>query len=705
MAGTHRRAIMKRLLVANRGEIALRVMRTAKRMGITTVAVYSDIDRNSTFVNYADEAYPLPGTSPKDTYLNQDRIFEICKTYAIDAVHPGYGFLSENAEFAQRCIDNDITFIGPLASSISAMGDKAAAKKLMDEAGVPLVPGYHGEEQDTAFLFNEAQKIGFPLLIKASAGGGGKGMRAVEASDQFEASLQAAKREALNAFGDDKVLLEKLIIKPRHVEVQVFFDGQGNGVYLFDRDCSIQRRHQKVIEEAPAPKLSDDTRKRMGEAALDCGRKIQYKGAGTVEFLVDFQENFYFMEMNTRLQVEHPVTELITGQDLVEWQIRIASGGLLPVSQDKLKIKGHAIEVRLYAESPANNFLPSIGHLKQVSYPEPHYSFEQPATFNDCFLRVDSGIELGNSITQYYDPMIAKVISWGPSREKAIEHLAGKLRHTLISGVETNNGFLVNTLKHPDFIAANLSTNFIADNEEALIPESIADTNLLGAVTALHWNRKTEQLASSRYETSESSPWNTADLWSLNGSRTETFEFWLNKENLTTSISSPRFFGSKKGTFLLSFKNQQTEITYQITSDETLEIRNQGILREYHYFIDTNQIVVFVDGYGIALETPDDSTLVQHHGDQHGNSLSAPMGGTIVKVLCDEGEQVVKDQPLLVMEAMKMEHTIKAPDQGVVNRLLCREKETVSAQQLLIEFLSAQEMESIHDNKQTGTAG
>ncbi|OZG73384.1 hypothetical protein BTA51_10165 [Hahella sp. CCB-MM4] len=703
---------MKRLLVANRGEIALRVMKTARKMGITTIAVYSDIDRNAPFVQFADEAYALPGTSPKDTYLNQDRLFEICKTHSIDAVHPGYGFLSENADFAQRCIDNDITFIGPLASSISAMGDKAAAKKLMDEAGVPLVPGYHGENQDSAFLLEEAQKIDFPLLIKASAGGGGKGMRAVEAASEFEDALQAAKREALNAFGDDKVLLEKLIIQPRHVEVQVFFDSQGNGVYLFDRDCSIQRRHQKVIEEAPAPNLSANTRRLMGEAALDCGRKIQYRGAGTVEFLVDYQENFYFMEMNTRLQVEHPVTELITGQDLVEWQIRIARGESLPLDQESLSIKGHAVEVRLYAESPENNFLPSIGHLKQVTFPEPHYffeqphqSFEQPAESRARFLRVDSGIEAGNSITQHYDPMIAKVVAWGPSREESVAYLAEKLRHTLISGVETNNGFLVKTLEHPDFVAARFSTNFIAENEPDLIPAIEPDSDLMGVVTALHWNLKSQQLGSSRYETFDSSPWNTADLWSMNGQRTATFEFWLNNENLTTSIHSPRSFGQRKGSFSLSFDHQTTEIDFDIVSENTLTIRADGKLREYHYFIDTNQIVVFVDGYGVTLETPDDSTLVQHHGDHQGNALSAPMGGTIVKVLCDEGATVEKGQALVVMEAMKMEHTIKAPDQGVVNRLLCREKETVSAQQLLIEFLSSQDLDLPQNNAQTGTTG
>ncbi|WP_020408180.1 acetyl/propionyl/methylcrotonyl-CoA carboxylase subunit alpha [Hahella ganghwensis] len=695
---------MKRLLAANRGEIALRVMMTARKMGITTIAIYSDIDRDAPFVNFADEAYPLSGTSPTDTYLNQDKIFDLCRLHMIDAVHPGYGFLSENAVFAQRCEDHGISFIGPLASSISAMGDKAAAKRLMEEAGVPLVPGYHGDNQDIAALRQEAAKIGFPVLIKASAGGGGKGMRAVETSAEFEDSLQAAKREAQNAFGDDKVLLEKLILQPRHVEVQVFFDQKGNGVYLFDRDCSIQRRHQKVIEEAPAPNLSTETRKSMGEAALDCGRKIRYRGAGTVEFLLDEQENFYFMEMNTRLQVEHPVTELVTGQDLVEWQIRVARGEDLPLTQDQLKLSGHAVEVRLYAESPTNNFLPSIGRLTKVTFPEPHLRFNQPDHAADKFLRIDSGIATGCEISQHYDPMIAKVITWATDRRQAILHLAEQLKHTLITGVESNNGFLVKALEHSDFLDGKLSTKFITENEQDLLPDESVSLPLISTATALYWNRVASRLSSSRYEDHESSPWNSAELWSLYGTRSNAFEFWLNGKEINVRLTSPRTYSDSSGAFELSFEGHKCEIDYHILDDDTLATRVDGKLREYHYFIDNNQIVVFIDGHGVTIELPNDSSLVQHHGDHAEGTLTAPMGGTIIKVLCEEGQQVEKDQPLLVMEAMKMEHTIKAPDQGRVHKLLCKEKDTVSSQQLLIELQTLDEQEP-SNNKQFGTTG
>ncbi|MFP5440541.1 MAG: acetyl/propionyl/methylcrotonyl-CoA carboxylase subunit alpha, partial [Gammaproteobacteria bacterium] len=415
--------MLKKILVANRGEIAVRVMRTARRLGIKTVAVYSDADANAQHRLQADEAVHLPGNLPRETYLVVDRIIAAAKATGADAIHPGYGFLSENAAFAQACRDAGLVFIGPPPSAIAAMGSKSAAKQLMEAAGVPLVPGYHGDAQDDALLLKEAQRIGFPVLLKAAAGGGGKGMRAVMHEREFAEALASARREAMHSFSDDHMLVEKYLLQPRHVEIQVFCDRHGNGVYLFERDCSIQRRHQKIVEEAPAPGMSADLRKKMGDAAVKAAKAISYEGAGTVEFLLDVTGDFYFMEMNTRLQVEHPVTEFITGQDLVEWQLRVAAGEKLPLAQDELKINGHAIEVRICAEDTDAGFLPSTGVLSL---------FVPPLTATHT--RLDTGVVQGDRITPYYDPMIAKLICHGATRKEAIKHLVEALRATCIAG-------------------------------------------------------------------------------------------------------------------------------------------------------------------------------------------------------------------------------------------------------------------------------
>ncbi|MFN7097754.1 MAG: acetyl/propionyl/methylcrotonyl-CoA carboxylase subunit alpha, partial [Gammaproteobacteria bacterium] len=438
------------ILIANRGEIACRVMRTAKRMGLRCIAVYSDADAHAPHVKMADEAYHLGPAPARTSYLDAEKILAIAKLSNADAIHPGYGFLSENAEFAKQCETAGIIFIGPPASAITAMGSKSNAKQLMEKAGVPLIPGYHGKDQSAAAFIKAAEKIGYPVLLKAAAGGGGKGMRVVNQASEMEIALAAAKREGLSSFGDDYILVEKYLAKPRHVEIQVFSDQHHHHLYLYERDCSIQRRHQKIIEEAPAPDMTDKLRSAMGAAAVACAKAIGYVGAGTIEFLLDEDGQFYFMEMNTRLQVEHPVTEMITGLDLVEWQLRVAAGEKMPLTQAQIPLHGHAIEVRIYAEDPAHDFLPSIGTI--------HY-LQQPQLQN--WLRVDTGVETGSQISQYYDPMIAKLIVWGESRTEAILRLLQALAHYHVCGVQTNLALLANIASHPDYQTAKVFTHFI----------------------------------------------------------------------------------------------------------------------------------------------------------------------------------------------------------------------------------------------------
>ena len=452
--------MFSKILIANRGEIACRVIRTARRLGIHTVAVYSDADAKALHVEMADEAINIGPAPARDSYLRAEAILDAAKRTGAEAIHPGYGFLSENAAFAEACADAGVVFIGPPASSIRAMGGKSEAKALMETAGVPLVPGYHGEDQSPELLRAEAKRIGFPVLIKASAGGGGKGMRVVTSLEEFDDQLNGAKREAINSFGDDRVLIERYVTRPRHVEIQVFADTQGNCVYLFERDCSIQRRHQKVVEEAPAPNLDPHTRRRMGEAAVAAAKAIGYVGAGTVEFLLDEDGSFFFMEMNTRLQVEHPVTEYITGQDLVEWQLRVAAGGPLPLNQDQLSIHGHAIEVRLYAEDPQKGFLPQTGRLEHLVFPP-----------EDAFVRVDTGVRSGDAISIHYDPMIAKLIVWADDRSSAVRRLRTALSQTQVVGLGANTEFLLAIASHPAFLAADLDTGFIERHETDLLPE------------------------------------------------------------------------------------------------------------------------------------------------------------------------------------------------------------------------------------------
>ncbi|MFZ5722812.1 MAG: acetyl/propionyl/methylcrotonyl-CoA carboxylase subunit alpha [Pseudomonadota bacterium] len=628
--------MLKKILVANRGEIAVRVMRTARRLGIPTVAVHSDADTHAQHRLQADEAVHLPGNLPRETYLVIEKIIAAAKQTGADAIHPGYGFLSENAKFAQACRDAGLIFIGPPPSAIEAMGSKSAAKRLMENAGVPLVPGYHGKEQSDALLLQEARRIGFPVLLKAAAGGGGKGMRAVMAESGFAEALASARREAMNSFGDDTMLAEKYLQQPRHVEVQVFCDRHGNGVYLFERDCSIQRRHQKIVEEAPAPGMTPELRRKMGEAAVKAARAIGYEGAGTIEFLLDVTGDFYFMEMNTRLQVEHPVTEFITGQDLVEWQIRVAAGEQLPLTQEQLKIAGHAIEVRICAEDTDAGFLPSTGRLAL---------FTPPAT--STHTRLDTGVVEGDAITPYYDPMIAKLICHGATRDEAIARLLVALRTTCIAGPATNIAYLHRVVGSAAFRAADLDTRFI-ERHAAVLQADPALVGRAAAAAAIQVVRQQQPLAGN--DGDRWSPWNAVDGWEAGGAR-------------ITPVM---------------LRHGSDLHRHRIAADA------QPDTRATVHRID-DQVHVWLDGEHIRFALPD-----SHGGDEgeHADDCRAPMHGRIVALLAAPGAQVKRGDPLVVMEAMKMEHTIRAPHDGTLETLPCQPGALVDEGTVLATFVA-----------------
>src|SRR6266545_3421061 len=512
-----------KILIANRGEIACRVIRTARRLGIRTVAVHSEADANARHVRLADEAVHIGPAAARESYLVGARIIEAARATGAQAIHPGYGFLSENADFAEACEKAGVVFIGPPASAIRAMGSKSAAKALMQQAGVPLTPGYHGAEQDPALLAREAKRIGYPVLIKASAGGGGKGMRRVDAPADFEAALASCKREAMQAFGDDRVLVERYVLRPRHVEIQVFGDRHGGCVHLFERDCSVQRRHQKVLEEAPAPGLTPERRAAMGAAAVEAAKAVGYVGAGTVEFIVEPSGGFYFMEMNTRLQVEHPVTEMITGLDLVEWQLRVAAGEPLPLRQEQVQIDGHAIEARIYAEDPERGFLPSTGRLLHLAAPEASYH-----------VRIDAGVEEGDEISPHYDPMIAKLIVWDASRERALARMRAALAQLRIVGVANNVEFLARLVASPAFAAGDLDTDLIERESEFLFPASRETPQEVWLLAALAELEREQREVPSPAETR--SPWDARDGWRLNSRASRTLTLRLGEVQQEVSV-------------------------------------------------------------------------------------------------------------------------------------------------------------------------
>ena len=664
--------MFSKILVANRGEIACRVIRTARRMGIATVAVYSDADRDALHVSMADEAVHIGPAPPRDSYLRIDRILDACRVTQAKAVHPGYGFLSENAAFARACADNGITFIGPPAPAIESMGSKSAAKSIMEDAGVPLVPGFHESGPSDEQLAAAAGEIGYPVLLKAVAGGGGKGMRVVSDAGEFDAALAAAKREAASSFGNDEMLVEKYLQAPRHVEVQVFCDQSGGAVYLFERDCSVQRRHQKVIEEAPAPGVSPKLRENMGETALRAARAIAYEGAGTVEFLLDRDGSFYFMEMNTRLQVEHPVTEMITGQDLVEWQIRVAAGEPLPLGQDELRIQGHAFEARIYAEDPDNDFLPSTGTLGYLQPPE-----------ESTHVRVDTGVLQGDEVSVYYDPMIAKLVVWDESRDRALARLARALMDYRVSGVRSNISFLYNLALSRPFKNAELDTCFIENHHDLLFHSSGSDRVQDLPLASLYLLLRMEAVARSRAGVNDPwSPWNSSGAWRLNQPFIHSGAIVLNGTEYSVPVEE--IGTGEQRRFLISVENKTVMAAGELAGN-TLYADIDGYRQKVEIVPHDGMYTLFSrhGAMQFALAQPD---LGQDDGHAEGDEFSAPMHGVVVKVLVEADSFVKQGQPLLIMEAMKMEHTICAPRDGQVREFYFQAGEQVGGGEELLEF-------------------
>ncbi|MBL8267963.1 acetyl/propionyl/methylcrotonyl-CoA carboxylase subunit alpha [Steroidobacter sp.] len=648
-----------KILIANRGEIACRVIATCRKLGIRTVAVYSEADAGARHVRLADEAYCVGPAASRESYLRIERIVEVCKQSGAQAVHPGYGFLSENENFAKACEENGIVFIGPPVKSIRAMGSKSAAKALMQEAKVPLVPGYHGNDQDPALLQREADRIGYPVLIKASAGGGGKGMRVVNATDEFTAALASCQREARTSFGDDRVLIEKYLQQPRHIEIQVFADKAGHTISLNERDCSAQRRHQKVVEEAPAPSVDAKQRAAMGRAACDAARAVGYVGAGTVEFIADSQGNFYFMEMNTRLQVEHPVTEMITGLDLVEWQLRVASGEDLPLTQEQVPLNGHSIEVRIYAEEPEKGFLPSVGRLVYFKTPQP-----------SAHVRLDTGVEQGDEITPHYDPMIAKLIVWDRTREAAIERMLGALADTHIVGVGQNVNFLSRLVGHRAFREGRVDTGLIERERAELIP---AATNLPAEVFQV---AALAQLSSERTAADQAaSPWSIADGWRINGAQRRTLQFSVGEQTENVAL---RYTPTG---YLIGDEPARV----QRLSDASLRISLGQRHLETTVVPQGEQLHVFLRGAHHAITYVDPLIHAGESEETHGG-LTAPMPGKIIALLAEPGAEVAKGAPLLVMEAMKMELTVFAPSKGKLVSYLCSAGDQVKEGVPLVDF-------------------
>ena len=667
-----KRSMFGKLLVANRGEIACRVIRTAHRMGIRTVAVYSQADADSRHVALADAACLIGAASASESYLCGERIIEAALRSGAQAIHPGYGFLSENEGFAQAVGDAGLVFIGPPASAIRAMGDKSAAKAIMAHAQVPLVPGYHGERQEPAFLEKEAARVGYPVLIKACAGGGGKGMRVVERAADFRAALDACRREARAAFGDERVLLEKYLLQPRHVEVQVFADRHGNCIHLFERDCSVQRRHQKVIEEAPAPGMTEARRRAMGEAAVAAARAIDYVGAGTVEFIVDAAGRFHFMEMNTRLQVEHPVTEMITGQDLVEWQIRIAAGERLPLAQEELSIRGHAIEARIYAEDPDRGFLPSIGRITHMRAPA-----------GSAQVRIDTGIREGDEIPPWYDPMIAKLIVWDSDRPAALHRMRSALEDFHIAGPATNIDFLVRLLSSGAFAEGDLDTGLIERLRTELFPPRTGAGIEVLALATLAELLAHEQAASEAARASADpwSPWSLTDGWRVNQDNHRVVVF---REDGHSTAITVHYRG--RG-YEMEFGGRHRRLSGRRLENGRIAAQLDDMSFSGSVVIAGSRCDVFFAGGHSVLELHD-PLLHEVPADAHDGGLTAPMPGKVIAILAEAGATVEKGAPLLIIEAMKMEHNILAPARGRVLELHFQVGESVGEGAALIAFES-----------------
>ncbi|OPJ78993.1 methylcrotonoyl-CoA carboxylase subunit alpha, mitochondrial isoform A [Patagioenas fasciata monilis] len=653
---------IRKILIANRGEIACRVMRTAKKMGVKSVAVYSEADRNSMHVAMADEAYCIGPAPSQQSYLAMQKIMQVAKVSAAQAIHPGYGFLSENTEFAELCKQEGIIFIGPPSSAIRDMGIKSTSKAIMSAAGVPVVEGYHGEDQSDECLKEHAKRIGYPVMIKAVRGGGGKGMRIAHSEKEFLDQLESARREAKKAFNDDAMLIEKFVDNPRHVEVQVFGDQHGNAVYLFERDCSVQRRHQKIIEEAPGPGINPEVRKRLGEAAVKAAKAVNYVGAGTVEFIMDSQHNFYFMEMNTRLQVEHPVTEMITGTDLVEWQLRVAAGEKIPLMQEEILLRGHAFEARIYAEDPNNNFMPGAGPLLHLSTPPP-----------DSFTRIETGVRQGDEVSVHYDPMIAKLVVWAEDRQAALRKLRYSLRQYNIVGLSTNIDFLLSLSGHPQFEAGIVHTNFIPQHHDELFPTKKATPPEVLCQAALGLILKEKMLTNAFRDQSNDkfSPFASSTGRRINMCYTRRLSLLDGESIVDVAVSY-----NQEGSYNMQIQDKTYLISGEIFNEgDSVYLRssvNGTVCKSKLVILDNTIYLFFPEGSAqIGLPVPKYLSAVSSVGMQSG--AVAPMTGTVEKVFVKAGDKVQIGDPLMVMIAMKMEHTIRAPKAGVIRKTtICR---------------------------------
>jgi 3-methylcrotonyl-CoA carboxylase alpha subunit len=657
---------IRRLLVANRGEIACRIIRSCRRLGIETIAVHSSADARARHVRDADSAIAIGGAAPAASYLDGARIIEAALSAGVDAIHPGYGFLSENATFARDCVAAGLVFVGPRPETIRAMGSKSEAKAIMEDAGVPVVPGYHGADQDQEQLAEHAAAIGYPVLIKASAGGGGKGMRVVRSAEGFAEALAAAQREAMKAFGDEQVILERFIGRPRHIEVQVFGDRHGNVIHLWERECSTQRRYQKVIEESPSPLLDEATRRHMTEAAVEAARAVEYLNAGTVEFIVSPEREFWFMEMNTRLQVEHPVTEMLTGLDLVEWQLRVAAGEPLPLAQAEIPRRGHAIEARIYAESPANNFMPSTGRIHRLRSPG-----RNPA------IRLDSGVEEGDEVSHHYDPMLAKLIVHGLDRRECIGRLREALAHTSIAGVATNLPLLRAVAAHPAFAAGEVDTGFLDRELEDVLWNVPAPPLPVLAVAA--W-RIARDLPRPTAPDDRWSPWAAGDGWrpaGAGGIPVRLLDAAGRRHELRLEF--------RAGGVRVHSGDHHLDAVLEDLGGGRLRLECQGVAGEALVMADADRVYVGFEDHGWDFAVEPLLADESGHGEEDTHPV-APMPGTIVALKVAVGDRVVAGQPLLIMEGMKMELTLAAPVGGRVERVLCNEGDSVEADAVLIDI-------------------
>eukprot|EP00090_Calanus_glacialis_P037295 TRINITY_DN6407_c0_g1_i1.p1 TRINITY_DN6407_c0_g1~~TRINITY_DN6407_c0_g1_i1.p1 ORF type:complete len:700 (+),score=246.56 TRINITY_DN6407_c0_g1_i1:52-2151(+) len=668
---------ISKVLIANRGEIACRVMKTAKKLGIQTVAVYSDADRNSMHVAMADEAIRIGPPPSQQSYLLKDTILEVAKLTGAEAIHPGYGFLSENVEFAEQCQQEGVIFVGPPSSAIRDMGIKSTSKIIMTAANVPVIHGYHGEDQDIERLRQEAEKIGYPVMIKAVRGGGGKGMRVCMTAEEFDAQLDSAKREAMKSFGDEVMLLEKFVVDPRHIEVQVFGDMHGNYVYLFERDCSVQRRHQKIIEEAPGPGLSWEVRKKLGEAAVRAAKAVDYVGAGTVEFVMDKDFNFYFMEMNTRLQVEHPVTEMITGTDLVEWQLRAAAGEELPVKQEDLKLNGWSFEARIYAEDPNNSFMPGAGPLEYLATPAPTED-----------VRIETGVRQGDQVSVHYDPMIAKLVVWGPDRLSALMKLRSCLAEYNISGLSTNVNFLMDLASHPEFVAGNVDTEFIPRHYDTLFPtKKLSDSTLCEAILATILAENKAPVAT----LDATSPFN-----SLTGAR---FNHHLYRTVVLTHAGVTHSVGVTSkgaGQYTFTIGDQTHTVAGKLVTNSDLNFTElvtdiDGSISKQRVLVNGDNLTLFTKKGSFEFTKPIPKYKLAGVSSGSLGDAVAPMPGVIEKVLVEDGSVVAAGDPLIIMIAMKMEYVIKAPKAGTVTKVNSKLGDFVAKGKVLVAFAEDEE--------------